>query len=316
MPNRDDKNDPKNNNRRNEGNPRRASDNQKDGSRNRRRADKLRSDRAKYRSDEATIREQRDFYAELVKIGDRMLREAYAQSYTLWKGGDWALTHVGLKDSSAKGRRASRLVDQELIAYFRKMADDELALQSPDWAVVRDAHFGLASVYLKGRDLGSAEFSLLECLRLVQKHHGEHSRPSITFAARAYHWLFKHAMFGGALRFAEKLHCMLQGHLSPEDPRLAPIWLHIAQCYSLTKNAKKAIVAALESWNATLRREGRAPRLFPLLCVARMHLARGDFSRCAEAAGLIVRIAEAYRMTGTEHHLDAQALLSEVTLTT
>jgi hypothetical protein len=46
-----------------------------------------------------------------------------------------------------------------------------------------------------------------------------------------------------------------------------------------------------------------------------MHLASGDFSKCSETAGLIIRIARAYRMEGTEHHLDAQALLSETRVT-
>ena len=315
MPNRDDENDPQRNNPQNDGYPEGASENLKAYIRRSRREEKQKADRAKYRSDAETIRAQQDFHDELVRIGERMLKEAYVQTYTIRPTKPSSLAYLGLEETPAKGRRSNRRVDQDLVQFFRNTTASELARKDPDWTVIRSAFFGLASVFHKGCDHGSAEYALLQGVQLMQQRHGEHSKPAISFTAKAYHWLFKHGMHEGALRFAEKLHFILQGHLPPNDPRLSVAWLHMAQCQMLNKNFKRSIALAWESWNASLGWKGRAPRLFPLLCIARMHLACGDFSKCAQVAGLIIKIAKAYRMEGTEHHLDAQALLSETRVT-
>lgn len=311
MPNRDDHNEPRDNDpesRRRE--PRGG--NLEAYMRQQREEDRLKAERALYRSTPEIIRAQAAFLEEVIRQSADLLSAAYVRTLDQKPQPYGGLAYLGLEETPAKKRRTHRRVDRDLVQFFRDTASRELARSSPNWSLIRGAFFSLAGVFHVGRDHGSAEYTLHQGLALVQKTFGEHSKPAIAFASKALAWLFGRGLFPAAARFAERVHFIMQGHLGPRDPRMAMIWLRMGDCYRLTDRYERAIVAALESWCVSLGRQGRAPDVFPLLCVARMQLALGHFAKTAEAASLLIKVAEAYGFAQTDHCHDARALLSEV----
>lgn len=311
MPNRDDHNDPK----RNDPNPGREgpiSPNLRAFMSQRREKLRREADAILLRSTPERIRAQATFLDEVSRQSADLLRAAYVRTLDLKPQPYGGLAHLGLEETPALKRRTNRRVDRDLVQFFRDTTAREIARKAPDWPLIRGTFFSLAGVYVNGRDHGSAEYTLHQGLALIQKTFGEHSKPAIAFASRSLAWLFNRGLFPASARFAERVHFIMQGHLSPRDPRMAMIWLRMGDCYRLTDRYERAIVAALESWCVSLGRQGRAPDVFPLLCVARMQLALGDFAKTAETASLIIKVAEAYGFAQTEHAHDARALLSEV----
>jgi len=312
MPNRDDHNDPERKNP-NPGREGPISPNLRAFLGQRRENLRRKADAILLRSTPEIIRAQAAFLEEVIRQSADLLSAAYARTLDQKPQPYGGLAYLGLEETPALKRRTHRRVDRDLVQFFRDTASRELARSSPNWSLIRGAFFSLAGVFHVGRDHGSAEYTLHQGLALVQKTFGEHSKPAIAFASKALAWLFGRGLFPAAARFAERTHFIMQGHLGPRDPRMAMIWLRMGDCYRLTDRYERAIVAALESWCVSLGRQGRAPDVFPLLCVARMQLALGHFAKTAEAASLLIKVAEAYGFAQTEHAHDARALLSEVT---
>lgn len=313
MPNRDDDNDPERKNP-NSGREGPISPNLRAYMSQRREKLRREADAILLRSTPEIIASREKHRPKLEANAAKMLHEAYLRTIEPIVMVDHLnVVPFGMDASQALRRRQNPRIDLELVENLRGMSKRELEKAKPDWAIVRGSFFSLAAVFLAARDAFWTEAVLQEGYRLMQEKHGEHAKPVIAYVSKAFAWCLARKLLKPASRFAEALHFTLGGHLPKQDSRLAFVWMRLAECYRLVGRPERAIAAAIEAWIVILARKGRAPDVAPLLFVARVHLSRGRFKEAAEAARLLLKVAEAYGFAETEHAHDARALLSEVT---